>query len=150
MSQFFLAMEMQIRRMLASDAEHIHKLVGQLGYDLTEAETQRQIDAVLQREDHCAYVAVIEQQVIGWIQAFIALTIESRPFVEIGGLVIDVGFRGKGIGKDLVEKVKEWCAAKNLSSVRVRSNAKRKDAHAFYLKLGFAELKEQKVFNLPL
>jgi len=50
----------------------------------------------------------------------------------------------------LVSKIKEWCIEQKISSLRVRCNTKRKEAHQFYFKNGFSETKEQKVFELKI
>jgi GNAT superfamily N-acetyltransferase len=76
--------------------------------------------------------------------------LESNPFVEVGGLVVDENYRSKGIGKKLVEQIKQWCVEKHISTLRVRSQVKRKEAHQFYLANGFTEIKEQKVFQINL
>lgn len=136
--------------MIIDDAGAVHNLSEQLGYHLMPEETEEQIKLVLERTDHVAFVATADDKIIGWIHAFIALTIESKPFIEIGALVIDHNHRSKGVGKELVVKIKEWCFEKNIVSLRVRSNTKRKEAHAFYCKIGFKEIKEQKVFQLEV
>ncbi len=47
--------------------------------------------------DNCAFVAIIEGKIIGWIHAFKALRIETKPFIEIGGLVVDEIYREKKV-----------------------------------------------------
>lgn len=136
--------------MVADDVQKINKLSHQLGYSISLEESREQIKKIILKEDHCAYTAVVNNIVIGWIHAFISLAIESRPFVEIGGLVVDEGHRGKGIGNKLVEKVKEWTIYKKVDFLRVRSNVTRLQTHHFYNKIGFEEIKEQKVFSLNI
>lgn len=143
-------MEIRLRTIALEDTTTVHRLSGQLGYDLAVEQTREQIAAVLQRNDHCAFVALLNDNVVGWIHAFIAITIESKPFVEIGGIVIDENYRNKGIGETLVNKIKEWALERSIPSLRVRSNVKRQAAHRFYFKAGFKEIKEQKVFALEL
>jgi GNAT superfamily N-acetyltransferase len=88
-----------------------------------------------------------EEKIIGWIHAFKTTRIETKTFIEIGGLVVDKKYRGKGVGKSLVNKIRGWCAKQKITSLRVRCNTKRLEAHQFYLCLGFRESKEQKVFQ---
>lgn len=97
-----------------------------------------------------AWVAVYNENVIGWIHAFQSFCIESLPFIEIGGLVVDEIYRGKRVGKTLMKCVKEWCIDQEIYSMRVRTQSKRMDAHEFYKALRFKEIKEQKVFQLDV
>jgi GNAT superfamily N-acetyltransferase len=143
-------MEVTIRSITIEDSEEVNDLSLQLGYQLSVAETKEQIEKVISTESHCAFVASSEEKVIGWIHAFVALSIESRSFVEIGGLVVDEQFRNLGMGKKLIGKIKEWAVLKKINTVRVRTNTKRLTTHAFYLKNGFEEIKEQKIFQLQL
>ncbi|MGN6401862.1 MAG: GNAT family N-acetyltransferase [Flavisolibacter sp.] len=65
----------------------------------------------------------------------------------MGRLVVDENYRGKRVGEILINKIKERCVQQSISSLRVRYNIKRKEAHAFYLKLGFSESKDRKCLN---
>ena len=132
------------------DVGSVNHLSHQLGYALSLADTKYQMEKVLLKEDHIAYVAISQTKVIGWIHAFISFTIESKPFVEIGGLVVDEKHRGQKTGNKLIDKVREWTIEKNIPSLRVRSNVTRHLTHQFYNKIGFKEIKEQKVFSLNI
>jgi GNAT superfamily N-acetyltransferase len=65
-------------------------------------------------------------------------------------LVVDGNYRGKGVGRALINKVKEWSANKGIVKLRVRCNVKRTETHKFYKNLGFKETKEQKIFELDI
>ena len=93
-------------------------------------------------------MAELENKVIAWISIGYTISPGSLPFCEIRGLIVDKKYRKNSIGKMLVEKARQWCREKNCSRLRVRTNIKRTDTHAFYLHLGFTEKKEQKVFDL--
>ncbi|MFL5741367.1 MAG: GNAT family N-acetyltransferase [Flavisolibacter sp.] len=140
-------MEIQIRVMTVQDAAAVNELSGQLGYKLSVEETRGHIEFMLGSKEHCVRVAVVENKIVGWIHAFKTVRIETTPFIEIGGLVVDKDFRGKGIGKKLVDSISQWCEQENVNSLRVRCNTKRIEAHAFYLKTEFRETKEQKIFE---
>ena len=143
-------MHVLVRQIDAVDAQSICALSEQLGYHLAASETETQIKAVLLRDDNCAFVAVSDENIIGWIHGLKAIRIETPPFVEIGGLVVDERYRGKGIGEKLVNRVKQWCIEQGISSLKVRCNTKRLEAHKFYNKIGFIEIKTQKVFEMEL
>lgn len=129
------------------DAVAISALSHQLGYPATPEESLRRISVVLQHPDHCAFVAVVDEQVAGWIHGFHTINLESDPFVAIAGLVVDEAHRRMGFGKALVDMVIDWSVLKKCGRVRVRCNAARKASHLFYQAMDFREVKEQKIFE---
>lgn len=72
------------------------------------------------------------------------------PHCEINGLVIDENSRGKGIGRLLLERVKQWAKEKGNDKLSLHCNVKRTEAHDFYEHLGFNEIKQQKYFALDI
>lgn len=146
----FISMEFFLRQAELNDVEFISKLSNQLGYKTTIEKIHNRLLEILNNTDHCIYVCVGNENVIGWIHGFYSLRVESDSFVEIGGLVVDENYRRNGIGKILVEKVIEWANSKNSTKIRVRCNAVRKETHIFYSKIGFNETKEQKIFDMKL
>lgn len=143
-------MNIVIREIHVKDSEAITSLSAQLGYSISLTYTKANIEQVLTLHDHVAYVAIDGEQTIAWAHAYKTITIESLPFIELAGLVVDENYRSKGIGNMMVAKIKEWCMEQKIYSLRVRSNVKRKEAHRFYLNNGFKEIKEQKVFQIEL
>lgn len=132
------------------DTEYIAMLSDQLGYVSTPEKMRHRLSGIFDNKDHCIFVAVHKIRIVGWIHGFRTLRVESDPFVEIGGLVVDVEYRGSGIGTELVEKVKEWAGRQQIRKLRVRCNVTRKRTHDFYCKMGFSETKDQKVLDLCL
>ena len=143
-------MEIFIRTITWQDAEAVNALSTQLGYAMPLAQTVANIKSVLGTEGHNTFVALHENKVIGWIGVAEALQIEAPAFSEIRGLIIDERYRGSGIGKLLIEKVKQWSKQAGNKTLRLRTNIVRKEAHLFYAHLGFKEIKEQKVFEMQV
>ncbi len=143
-------MEISIREISLDDAETITTLSYQLGYEISMEQTRFNIQQILKSKDNCAFVAIADEKVIGWIHAFKTMRIESPPFIEIAGLVVDIDYHGNGVGKTLVRKISDWSYAANNSTLRVRCNIKRLEAHKFYTSIGFKQIKEQKVFAMEL
>ena len=143
-------MNIEIRLMQQEDADAVTTLCHQLGYQITAEQVKQNIQLFLVQEDIAALVAVHENKVVGWISVAYVLSISSLPVCDIRGLVVDGNLRRNNIGSKLIEHVKQWCEKKNCNKLRLRCNAKRKEAHAFYLHLGFAEKKEQKVFEIDV
>jgi len=146
----FAQMNCSIRNATLHDREGLALLSGQLGYSSNPNEILLRLEALLKSPDHCVFVAVEEEKVRGWIHGFYALRVESDPFVEIGGLVVDENSRKKGLGKMLIEHVNLWAESKGCKDVRVRCNILRKESHDFYERLGFVENKVQKIFGKKL
>lgn len=121
-------MQFVVRKMKLEDAEAVNHLSRQLGYSLALQGTSEQVEKILLRNDHVAFVATTNDKVVGWIHAFQTLYLESLPFVEIGGLVVDESWRGKGIGKALINSVKDWGRQQNVYRLRVRTQTKRFNA----------------------
>ena len=139
-----------IREVTVKDAEEITMLSHQLGYSISEQQTLQNIKGLKQSNDHEVFLAVHEQQVIGWMGVSYHISLESSPLCEIHGLVVHEKYRGKGVGKMLVEKAKQWSSEKSVSKLRLRCNIKRTEAILFYQKIGFIEAKQQKVFEIML
>ena len=141
----------RIRAAQMEDAGRLAELSGQLGYPCTAGDMRRRLRDLLADPEHAVWVAENESSTIaGWIHVFVKRLLESDREVEIGGLVIDENFRGQGAGMALVERAEGWATARGLKSVYVRSNIVRKDAHAFYQKLGYKIIKTQSAFRKAL
>ncbi|SFG61342.1 GNAT family N-acetyltransferase [Pontibacter chinhatensis] len=141
-------MNLHLRTLTLTDTEAITNLSSQLGYQASVAETNVWLQEILASKDHCAFGAVLDDKLVGWVHGFYTLHLESGAFVEIGGLVVDENCRRTGAGRMLVEQVRAWAGQKGIGKVRVRCNTRRTDSHTFYKVIGFEELKEQKVFSI--
>ena len=141
---------MELREMKVDDAAAVNHLSRQLGYPLSFEQTLQNIHAVLKSKDHTAFVAETENKIIGWIGAAQTIMLEVMPHCEINGLVIDENYRGKGVGKLLITKVKQWAKEKGNHKLSLHCNVKRTDAHLFYEHLGFKEIKLQKNYVINI
>lgn len=140
-------MDVRLKKITIKDAAAITSLIGQLGYESSITDTAQRIKSILPDPQHFAVVAEVDNKIVGWIHAFITVHLQSNSFAEIGGMVVEENFRGKGIGKKLIDEAEKWAIKQNINKLRVRSNTIRKDAHQFYLNRGFALTKEQKIFD---
>jgi GNAT superfamily N-acetyltransferase len=141
----------KVRPATHADAERIAQLSTQLGYPSTRQAIARRLSHIGCNRDHAVYVATAsEGRVLGWVHVFVHAVIESNPEAEVGGLVVDDAYRGSGVGRLLMQQAEEWALKNGLRSVYLRSNVIRKDAHAFYQKLGYKILKTQYAFRKPV
>ncbi len=139
-----------IRLAELGDAQAIADLSAQWGYQSTHEKIKHLLFEILHNKDHAIFILSHENQMIGWIHGIYSLRVESDPFVEIGGLVVDRDFRRNGLGKHLVNKIVELSLSRNCHLIRVRCNIIRREANAFYGAIGFKEVKQQKVYDMKV
>lgn len=142
---------MQIRKARLTDAQAIATLAHELGYEASEADMVFRLTHLLPDEDQFVAVAELKDQTLaGWIAAERRLSLESGEKAEIVGLVVGSQARRTGAGRALVSAACEWAQARKLTSLCVRSNAARSEAHQFYPALGFKHNKTQHVYVISL
>jgi GNAT superfamily N-acetyltransferase len=140
-----------IRKARMEDAGRIATLSAQLGYAASRREVLARLAPLLNDRGHAVLVAeTASGKVVGWVHAFARRLVESDPHAEIGGLVVDGRFRGRGIGRLLMQRVEGWARKKNLRSIYLRTNVIRRDAHAFYERLGYKKIKTQHTYQKAL
>lgn len=141
---------MIIRLATDGDAPTLAVLCGQLGYPCEAEEIAHRLaalrghanDAVLVAEDAGHVVALIHVLGVGHLVV--------APFAEVGGLVVDVAWRGRGVGAALLAAAETWAAERGFEIMRIRSNVIREDAHRFYEAHGYTNTKRQIVFAKDL
>lgn len=138
----------QIREISEKDAESVATLSTQLGYESDIKQTSARIKRINNSNENCAFVALVDGEVVGWIHGFYTLRVESDPFVEIGGLIVDENYRNLKIGKQLIENVNLWAKKHQVKKLKVRCNIKRTESHRFYEQIGFKENKRQIAFEM--
>jgi predicted N-acetyltransferase YhbS len=137
-----------IRRARPEDAAAVTELSAALGYPATVDEVRGRMVAL--PASQAVFVACADAEVIGWIDVALTHHLQSRPFALIGGLVVKEGLRGQRIGKRLCEEAEAWSRAQGVDVVRVTSRSTREDAHRFYLRDGYTDVKMSRVFEKKL
>jgi len=147
MSEHRTTAKIQVRRATLGDADRLADLSSQLGYPSTPEEVTSRLERIERDDGHFVGVAEFEDgRVVGWIHVCVSYLIESNPRAEIGGLVVDEARRGSGVGKLLMQHAEDWARSKRLEAVYLRSNVIRRDAHRFYERLGYKNIKTQQAF----
>lgn len=142
---------MLIRDARMTDAIEIARLSLQLGYEVSVNEVSKRMDKILLNNDNAVFVMEVrDNKIAGWAHVHGRELMEVHPFAEIGGLVVDKNYRRQGIGESLMRKCEEWAREKGYQEVRLRSGGHRKDAHAFYKRIGYNNVKWQEVFSMNL
>ena len=140
-------MSIRIRQAGMSDSISLARLSAQLGYPVSVQDLAGNMRIILCDSEQQLWVAELNGRVEGWLHAGIRFTLESAPYAEIIGLIVDENHRGKGLGKTLTASALHWARARGVEKLRLRTNTIRKEAHQFYEKLGFTQTKEQKVYD---
>ena len=139
--------EIKIRTMVVADGAAVAQLSQELGYEVTVREAYERIGHMEGDPRAIAFVAIVDGQTVGWIQAHDHKLIQYRRVLEIGGLVVTAAVQGRGVGKALVEAVAHWGERRGHDEMFVRSNVTRDGAHQFYESIGFTRDKTSYTFS---
>jgi len=142
---------LKVRRLQPEDAEASAVLSEQLGYPVSAEVLRDKIGRLAGCEDtRSVFAACLSEELVGWIEVDVTHHLTVEPFVHIAGLVVKDGFRGYGIGKRLCEEGEAWARSLGIAKMRVTSRSIRLDAHRFYVRDGYVEIKTSKVFEKVL
>jgi len=139
--------QLVVRRLTVNDAAAVAELSAQLGYPASAEELRPRLETMMGSEDRVAFAAVRDAELLGWIDAAVERHLQAEDTVVIGGLVVRETARGGGVGKRLCEEVEQWARERGFRRVRVRSQIKREDAHRFYLRDGYRQVKTSVVLE---
>lgn len=140
----------QIRTPRSDDYPRLAELAGQLGYRSTKDDIARRIADLDATSAYAIFLAEQHTQaaeIVGWICIVIHRTLESDPFAEITGFIVDERHRSEKVGEQLLARAENWAQEQGINAVRLRSNVTRNRAHAFYLRHGYEHHKTQKAFR---
>jgi len=139
-----------VRAMQSGDLPHVHELNLQLGYSGSIDRIRARFDDVRHRSEQGLFVALFGERVVGWLHVHSHRSLNSEPFAEITGLVVDSNERRRGAGRALVARACAWAKEGGHATLRVRSNIQRKEASNFYPALGFGITKTQHSYSLDV
>jgi GNAT superfamily N-acetyltransferase len=143
--------ETTIRHARPGDAARLAVLSTQLGYEMDAHQAATRLRSLLSKGGQAVLVAETPQGgVIGWLHVMERHLLETPPFAELGGLVVDETHRGSGAGRALVAAAEAWSHSRGMTTMRIRTNVIRATAHEFYTRLGYSVEKKQSVFTKRL
>ena len=138
---------LSIRTVVESDVSELTRLADLLGYPSANEDVLTNLKELIPDPNHEIYVAETGDGLLaGFIHVFVTRRLFINLFSELGALVVDENWRGKGVGKLLLNEAEDWAATRGCQEMRVRSNILREKAHGFYLQQGYGENKKQTVF----
>ena len=140
-------MQITIRDAIFLDAPAIHRInQSALGYDYPLADTEARLAHILSLPQDRLFVAVLGDQVWGYIHGSAYECTYQPSMKNILAVGVDPEAQGKGLGKALLHHLEEWAKADGCAGVRLVSGIDREGAHAFYLRNGYFNRKNQKNF----
>jgi len=143
--------DITVRPAESVDTAAIARLCGQLGYPSTVEDVDRRLGGARRDADSAVFVAdSMRGGVVGWVHARALHLLTRDACAEIAGLVVEEGRRGRGIGGRLMAAAEEWARQQGFSTLRLRSNVVRDEAHAFYRERGYASSKTSLLFTKTL
>ena len=132
-----------IREARRSDSRAIQALcTSDLGYPCGEELVAQRI-AGLDKERECVLVAEAEGAVVGFVHVERYDTLYHPSMANILGLAVSGPFRRRGTGARLMLAAEAWAKSRGIGELRLNSGGSRKEAPAFYRKLGFDSEKTQ-------
>jgi GNAT superfamily N-acetyltransferase len=128
------AVEQDIPRIL----ELYQELTGER-HDLTRHETEPVFAEISSMPGHELLVAEEDNVVVGTLVLLIVPNFShgALPWAIVENLVVDAGYRRRGIGQLLVDYALDRARKEGCYKVQLLSNVKRREAHWFYKALGF-------------
>lgn len=145
------APQVNLRQAQTHDVPALTVLAEQLGYPCKPESMAERFQELTRRRDHAIIVAEVEgSEVVGWIHVFDRPLLIAERAAEVGGLVVDSGYRSKGIGELLLSAAESWAVQAGYPRLRIRSNVIRERAHAFYEHRAYRRIKSQWVCEKAL
>ncbi|NJP10649.1 MAG: GNAT family N-acetyltransferase [Leptolyngbyaceae cyanobacterium RU_5_1] len=145
------AEQVTVRPATIEDADSLAVLCSQLGYPSAPSDIDSRLQDLQAKHDHIVYVAHLRDgRVVGWSHAHQCHLVIAPPQILVLGLIVDANYHHRGVGRLLMQHIEQWALAKGCSSVLLRSNIVRREAHQFYERIGYINTKQSLVFYKEL
>lgn len=142
----------RVRPMARGDLAAVAELCAQLGYPIAGDALAHHFELLREAPQNALLVAeeTGDEQVVGWVHVAGRVSLETGPFAQISGIVVDEHERGQGVGRALMAAAEAWADERGYDELRLWSNVVRERAHHFYEQLGYEHVKTSKVFRKAL
>lgn len=132
-----------IRECIMADLLNVHKLYQQLQPEDTTTfeELCAGFDTMSTHPGTKIYVAECGGCVVGTYTLYILpnMTRNGCKAAILENIVVDADLRGQGVGRAMLEHARELAQEANCYKLSLTSNAKRTEAHEFYLRCGMSQ-----------
>jgi GNAT superfamily N-acetyltransferase len=130
----------EIREVRVADARRIAELLGQLGYPADEDAVGRRLERLEGSETDATWVAEDGGELVGLVGIHVSQVLAyDGDAAKVSEIVVDDRYRRRGIGGRLMEVAEEEARRRGCVVLFLTTAERRKDAHAFYRRLGFEE-----------
>jgi GNAT superfamily N-acetyltransferase len=131
----------RIRPLKRGDREPLFRLLAADGWVVPSGDQETVLSWVVQHPEMESYVA---HQAASYGSVFAVLTLSHRPQLRLGGrlacidvFAVEEGYRGKGVGSDLLAEALRRATALGCKRIELRLPGPRDDRHDFFESHGF-------------
>jgi ribosomal protein S18 acetylase RimI-like enzyme len=134
-------MKIEYKKLETGDLDHLTELI-KVYEEVFEMEdfalpAAQYLQSLLERETICFYAAILDKKVGGGLTAHVLpSTYFPSSEVYIYDLAVRTKFQRKGIGRKLINSLKEYCAGLRLKEVFVQADLEDRHALDFYRATG--------------
>lgn len=143
-----------IRNCQITDNQAIQRLnKKELGYNYPLDQTTKNLANILNDPQHHWLLAFVDdkgQDIKGYIHAELYETTYFAPLFNILALAVASPFQGKGIGRQLMQKIEKAAQSFGIKEIRLNSSTSRPNAHQFYKNICYTSHTTQKGFGKKL
>ena len=131
---------MECRPASAEDADRVAELLEQLGYPASPEAAARRLQALAASRQDDVWVVERDGTVVGLVAIHVSGSLERDGDVaKISAIVVDEAARRQGVGEQLMALAERKARRRGCMQLFLTTAERRKDAHAFYRRLGFEE-----------
>ncbi|MCK5562302.1 MAG: GNAT family N-acetyltransferase [Thermoplasmata archaeon] len=145
----------QIAKLFSDENDHHYTLQPEIFNNLSAAEIlpENWFENILKNDTQFIFVAEIETQLVGLIYFTIHqidddLLCKQKNWINIDEMAVQKNYRGKGIGKELLNFVENYAKQLKAGSIRLEVWENNEAAIYFYQSNGFKTKKYQRWKNL--
>ena len=126
----------EIRSATADDAAAVSSLSADLGHPVPAAQVPARLARVLAGGGAVLLAVEGERRIALMCLARLDSLHASGPVAYITALVITRDYRGRGVGRAMVQEAMRWARVNGCERISVTSAEHRDDAHSFYPRCG--------------
>jgi ribosomal protein S18 acetylase RimI-like enzyme len=131
---------MLIRNMIIEDMQELALLYKQFWHEDSDLGRMRSnFKVIAERGYYVVLCAIDNNKLVGSVMGIICdeLYGQCKPFMVIENMIVDAGYRKRGIDKALISNLERIALERHCSQIILVTEASRADACAFYESVGY-------------